>query len=82
MKTRNLIFKEIFEVNYFLEKYQCYVWEEIISIAKSRDVTVFCNALINKILLNTKFYLWNIEIYPAQLCKVNIDNELYQDCMG
>ena len=43
---------------------------------------VFCNDLINKIVLNIKFYQWNIEICLAQLCKVNIDNELYQDCMG
>ena len=55
---------------------------EIISIAKSWNVIVFCNALIREIVLNTKFYQWNIEICLAQLCKVNIDNELYQDCMG
>ena len=60
-----------------MEKYECSIWEEIISIAKLRDVIVFCDALINEIVLNTKFNQWNIEICPAQLCKVNIDNELY-----
>ena len=34
----------------------------------------FCNALINEVLWNTRFYQWNIEICLAQLCKVKIGN--------
>ena len=50
------------------------IYEEILSIAKSRDVIGFCNALINEFVWNTRFYQWNIEICLAQLCKVKIGN--------
>ena len=32
------------------------IYEEILSIAKSRDMIGFCNTLINEFVWNTRFY--------------------------
>ena len=60
--------------DFFFGKISMFLYEQILSIAKSRDVIGFCNALINEFVWNTRFYQWNIEICLAQLCKVKIGN--------